>query len=97
VPNQCLLEWNLPEDGELTEGGSETPRFKTAVFFDFDEGDTQAQAERRLSNLGYTRSQKFSDNLSEFQRSQGLKVSGTLDDAPDARLREVHEKLSPPA
>ena len=57
---------------------------------ELDPIDTDDGVVKRLANLGYATTPDLAVGLKSFQRASGLTVTGALDDATRARLKEQH-------
>lgn len=94
IPNEVVIEWGLdpkrkgPDDGPAFD-------FSKTIHLDFDQGDDDAQADRRLHNLGYPRSRDRETNVRAFQRDHDLDETGELDPRTRDELTRVHDELSP--
>jgi peptidoglycan hydrolase-like protein with peptidoglycan-binding domain len=54
-------------------------------------GDDEADARKRLHNLGYAVASDLGPAVQEFQQDYGLTPSGDLDDPTKSRLTLVHD------
>lgn len=86
-PTRGMIEWGLPPAAGAAPGFE----FVNEVFFD-PRPEAQAEAERKLAHLGHT-SPRLRDNVTAFQREQGLTVTGELDAQTQAVLRDVHDHV----
>jgi hypothetical protein len=96
VPAACVVEWGLP----AKEGEEPELSFRLEMFLDVQQDDSnrEAEATKRLHNLGYPERFKLQDNVLAFQRDFGqsrnpaLRTDGVLDDDTIALLRNVYER-----
>lgn len=91
-PNDCLLEWGLPDDPPLGSQGGE-PRFSRVVHLSLEDGDPETAHRRRLHNLGYPDTAPLSGNLRTFQDHYGLPSTEELDARTRAELERIHDEV----
>lgn len=83
--SKLLVEWGFPD------GPGDFP-FSLEVRLDFDRGDDDAVAAKRLRNLGYVLDD-LSANVQLFKHDYGLKPEdGSLDDATRKAITDVHDR-----
>jgi peptidoglycan hydrolase-like protein with peptidoglycan-binding domain len=87
APSKVTLEWGAAE--EITRLGGAFP-YQAVIALDL-VGDDEADARKRLHNLGYAVASDLGPAVQEFQQDYGLTPSGDLDDPTKSRLTLVHD------
>jgi hypothetical protein len=85
------LEADIPagaKQGELRVGSGNNIEIFSLGLGTLDPADTESGVEDRLLGLGYDMSAGLEEALKAFQTKEQLQVSGTLDDATRAKLKE---------
>jgi N-acetylmuramoyl-L-alanine amidase len=92
-----LVDQPIPaeaRDGQLIVWASDDPGSSCRIPLDFgalDPAHERTGAEARLANLGFSAPDR-ADALRAFQAAHGLEVTGVLDEASIAKLREQHDE-----
>ena len=87
APSRVALEWGAPEEVEQLDGSYP---YQSMISLDL-VGDDEADARKRLHNLGYAVSSDLQPAVLAFQGDYGLAKTGDLDDSTKTRLVEVHD------
>lgn len=93
TPARCLVEWGCAEDPDV-DASSPAPCFRLELHVEFASGSDEAQARKRLHNIGYPDKYAFDVALRAFQRDAELPETGTLDDDTKQKLIDAHGTLA---
>jgi hypothetical protein len=93
TPAHCLVEWGCAEDPDV-DASSPAPCFRLELHVDYASGSDEAQARKRLHNIGYPDKYAFDVALRAFQRDMELPETGTLDDDTKQKLIDAHGTLA---
>jgi peptidoglycan hydrolase-like protein with peptidoglycan-binding domain len=87
APSRVTLEWGAPEEVENLAGAFP---YQSVISLDL-VGDDEADARKRLHNLGYAVGPDLKPAIAAFQQDYGLTPNGDLDDDTRDTLTKAHD------
>ena len=104
APSVVNVKWSRPKAGD----GPESPlpavtdefEFELDVAIEIPEDSPEEASLTRLTNMGYVRGPRRSDDIREFQRDYkprftDIQIDGTLNAATQKAIKEVHDTCDP--